>query len=551
MSEFPNSSVLLRRVIWRLYAVKMAWRTFFWFVALSLVYATLFLVARLTGMIPDVFVPATLGWIPGGALLLALLTSRRPSVEAAARRTDSQQGTHDLFLTLTMLDRCTGDYKPLVGRDAEQRARAIKPSIVVPFAWEAPAVVRALSMPAIVGLLALGVLFIPALDPLGLKAQAKEQEILQKRVAESRKETEKRKAQIEKQTDLDNENSEDVTQALEKLVADFQKMRKNEKIENAQRLAGNQKVLGEKWRKLNAEQLKDLMSEGELDQRFGGQDAEQMREWQRELQQGSSESFEKALDELQEDLQQLARTEDPIERSELLKKIEKKLREASDFATDKAGSQPMAAALQRALDQMEALKSAESGELSSEAMQALQESLELSQAEAQELAQAARDAKSLEEALQLISMAKQLNGQEMLDGEMGEGMQTIEDYAELYAQMMGELGEGGPPEGEGMGEGGVAPEDDTVQTDFVDERSKSAVQKGKILLSMKTKGLSDTGEARKEYRAIVSDIKQGVAEAIEQEQIPPGYRDAIQKYFDQFEKVDPALSDGAPAAGPE
>jgi hypothetical protein len=68
---------------------------------------------------------------------------------------------------------------------------------------------------------------------------------------------------------------------------------------------------------------------------------------------------------------------------------------------------------------------------------------------------------------------------------------------------------------------------------------------------MKTKGLSDTGEARKEYREIVGDIKQGVAEAIEQEQIPPGYRDAIQKYFDQFEKVDPALSDAAQETGTE
>jgi hypothetical protein len=549
MSEYPNSGSLLRRVIWRLYAGKIAWRTFVWFVALAVVYAGAFLTARLTGVIPDVFAPITLTWIPVGALLMALLTSRLPSLEAAARCADLRQGTHDLFLTLTMLDRCAGDYKPLVGRDAEQRARTIKAESVVPFSWETPTVIRALSMPAIAGLLALGVLFIPALDPLGFKAEAKEQETLQKRIAESRKETEQRKAQIERQTDLDNENSEDVSQALEKLVADFQKMRKNEKIENAQRLAINQKAMGEKWRKLNAEQLKDLMNDGELDQRFGGQDAEQMREWQREMQQGSSESFEKSLDELQEDLQQLAKTDDPIERSELLKKIEKKLREASDFATDKAGSQPMAAALQRALDQMEALKNSESNELSSEALQALQESLELSQAEAQELAQAARDMKSLEEALELISMAKQLNGQEMLDGEMGEGMQSMDDYAELYAQMMGEMGDGGPLGGEGMGEGGEAPEDDSIQTDFVDERSKSAVQKGKILLSMKTKGLSDTGEARKEYRAIMSDIKQGVAEAIEQEQIPPGYRDAIQKYFDQFESIDPALGDGDPQTG--
>jgi chemotaxis protein histidine kinase CheA len=540
MSDFPNSTALLKRVVYRLYAVKLARRTFVSFLVFAVLYGLALAFTRLTGLVPDVFFPMTLLWVPAAALLAGLAVSRLPSLEQAARQTDSRQGTQDLFLTLTMLDRCTGEYKPLVGRDAEQRARQLKAESVVPFAWERPSVLGGLVMPGVIGLLALGVVFLPALDPFGKQALAKEQETMTRRIAESRKETEARKAQIEKQKDLDNENSEDVEQALEKLVADFQKMRKHEKMENAQRLAVNQKALGEKWRKLNAEQLKELMNDGDLDQRFGGQEADQMREWQRELQQGSSEALEQALEELQQDLQQLAKTDDPLKKGELMKKIEKQLREMSDFATDKAGSQPLTAALQRTLDQMEALKSSDSQELSQEILEAMQESMELSQAECQDLAQAARDAKSLEEALKLISMAKQLNGQEMLDGEMGEGMQSIADYAELYAQMMGEM-DGGPLGGEGMGEGGVAPEDDSIQTDFVDERSKSAVQKGKILLSMKTKGLSDTGEARKEYRSIVSDIKQGAAEAIEQEQIPPGYRDAIQKYFDKIEAVDPAL----------
>jgi hypothetical protein len=30
----------------------------------------------------------------------------------------------------------------------------------------------------------------------------------------------------------------------------------------------------------------------------------------------------------------------------------------------------------------------------------------------------------------------------------------------------------------------------------------------------------------------VREVKQGVSEAIQQEQVPPGYHDAIKKYFD-------------------
>jgi hypothetical protein len=194
---------------------------------------------------------------------------------------------------------------------------------------------------------------------------------------------------------------------------------------------------------------------------------------------------------------------------------------------------------------MPALKSGESQKLADDAMKALQESLELSQAEAQDLAQQARDLKSLEEAMELISMAKQINGQELLDAEATEGCQSLEDYAELYAQMMEGM-EGGELGGEGMGEGGVAPEDDSVETDFVTEKSKSAVQKGKVLLSMKTKGLSDSGEAVQQYRGLVTDIKQTVDEAIEKEDIPPGYIDGIKEYFSTIEKIEPELKTDEP-----
>jgi hypothetical protein len=545
MGDFPRSQRLLHDVAWRMFAVKVARRTFIWFIVLASLYAALLLTARLTGLIPDLFAPATLAWIPAASLLFALLTTRKPKPDEAARCADRSQKTHDLFLTLTMLDNSVGEYKPLVGRDAETRAAKLRGAAVLPFAWDRPAVIRSISIPATLGLLAIGIVLLPSLDPFAVQAAAREKEAVAQRVAESKKQTEKRKTELKKQTDLENENSEEVAQALEKLKADLRKMRKTEKLPNSERLAVNQKAIGDKWRKLNNDQLKELMNGNELDQRFGGENAEEMREWKRELQQGSSEKLQEAIQQLKEDLKQLAKTEDPVERSELARKIEKQLKEMSDFATKEAGSKPLAAALQRAKDQLAAMQNGESEKLEQEALEALQESLELSQMEAENLAQAARDMKSLEEALQLVSMAKKLNSEEQLDGEAGESAQTLEEYAEMYQQMMAGMEGMGELGGEGFGEGGEAPEDDSAKTDFVDETSKSAVQKGKVLLSMKTKGMSDTGEARKEYRQAFDDIKQGVAEAIEQEQIPPGYTDTIKNYFDDIETIDGPVGDAA------
>ena len=54
--------------------------------------------------------------------------------------------------------------------------------------------------------------------------------------------------------------------------------------------------------------------------------------------------------------------------------------------------------------------------------------------------------------------------------------------------------------------------------------------------SMKSKGLGDetNEELKLEYKAALDSVKQGYAEAIEAEQIPPGYRGSIQSYFDSL-----------------
>jgi hypothetical protein len=89
--------------------------------------------------------------------------------------------------------------------------------------------------------------------------------------------------------------------------------------------------------------------------------------------------------------------------------------------------------------------------------------------------------------------------------------------------------------GPGQGEGNIAPEDYSRNQEFQSETSKSAVQAGKVLLSMKSKGLGEKGQAVQDYRGLLQQIKQGASEAILQEQIPPGYHEGIQSYFDTLE----------------
>jgi hypothetical protein len=84
----------------------------------------------------------------------------------------------------------------------------------------------------------------------------------------------------------------------------------------------------------------------------------------------------------------------------------------------------------------------------------------------------------------------------------------------------------------GHGSGGKAEENDAAETDFKRERSPTRLTAGKTLLQWKTKELGPTGTRPEDYQEAVKQVKQGVSEAIAAEQVPPGYREAIQKYFD-------------------
>ncbi len=91
--------------------------------------------------------------------------------------------------------------------------------------------------------------------------------------------------------------------------------------------------------------------------------------------------------------------------------------------------------------------------------------------------------------------------------------------------------------GPGQGQGNIAPEDDSITTNFQTEKDKSKLNAGKILLSWKTKGKAPAGTANKDYQESLNTVKQDAAQAIDSEQVPAGYHDAIKKYFDTIEQA--------------
>jgi hypothetical protein len=88
--------------------------------------------------------------------------------------------------------------------------------------------------------------------------------------------------------------------------------------------------------------------------------------------------------------------------------------------------------------------------------------------------------------------------------------------------------------GGGQGTGAKRPEDDSTHSGFKPEKSKGQLAGGKLLLEWKTKEVGETGARTEEYQSALRNVQQGVAEAIQQEQVPPGYHDTIKRYFDSL-----------------
>jgi hypothetical protein len=554
MPQAPKSQSLIQQVRWRLELAAIGWATLWAFFLCWLLYTLAFLAARLGGFWPGFFTWESLAVIPVVAFLCGLLFHRRPTTADIARLVDQTSGSKDLYLTLAMLDNSAGEYQPLVIQSAEERASSISPAKVFQqrFAhWTARQVWLAVTaIPNLMLVLAVLMVALPQLDPFGMVAAAQKQQKRQERLAESRKATQLRLAEVKKQAEEEAEASE-TDQAIQELKAAFKGMKPQQRNENQSTLMSEQRKLGQKWQQISAEKLKDILKQGSLtDQAFGKTDEDILKKWAKELQEGNAESIQsemqKAMQDLQdlrEQLEQLSKAHTPEEKeaaekqaAELERSLKDRLDKLNEFAEKKVNSEQLSAALERAMQQLQECKSPE---MMQEAMEGLKESMNLSELELEEIAQSADDMKTLEEALKTIQMAKKLNEKEKLDGEQCQNCKSLKDYEELYAQLLAQLGEGNGEGmgGPGIGEGGVAPEDDSVDSDFQSEHSKSQIQAGKVLLSMKTQGEGEDGDVVKDYRKLLNQVKQGVSEAIVLEQVPPGYHDGIKSYFDSLDQA--------------
>ncbi len=528
---------LLERVADRQGIVSLGRRFHVFVLVIAGIYALLLLVSRLSGLIPDLFEWRTLLMLVGAALLLALVSRHQPMAREAAHVVDKRMDTRDLYLTTVLIEHSLGAYKPLVLRQAEEQASSIQPQKVVPYRWGA----EARNVASALALVLAGVLFLPQLDPFGKEQERQRQVERRGQLDQSRKAAALRTAALVSKRE-EGQLAKQVQKAIEELKQTFQQAKPVDREANLQRLIDRQKELGQLWRKASEEKLKNALSQIPTAQRFGAGDMKKMEDWKQAMERGDAGPMKKELAELKELVDELAKQTEGSEGAELKKQIEQRLDNLADFAASEMNWQPLAGALARAMEQLE--MSGLEG-LGGEALKGLKESLDLVDLELADLAELMQDVQALEDALEALQLAKALNLLEGLDGGACAGCKGIGEYAALYAKLLGIQRRIGPGmRGPGVGEGGIAPEDPTLQTSYKPERSKSALTAGKVLLSWKTRELSDPGQAKEEYLEYLEKVKHGVREAILHEQVPPGYHEAIRKYFDTMEETHVEPSEG-------
>lgn len=492
-------------------------------------------VARLLALVPEQAVFVALGVLALGTLLFPLLTTRRPKPPQVARLVDERTNSKELFLTAALIEQSRGDFQSIVIQQAEERATGIEPQRVVPFRWQRGT--RDIFGSA--AILAVALLWLPQLDPFKRQEErnklAKQQEQLEK----AKKATSIRAEQIK---DGDNRDSEHVKQALAALEKTFKEAKPLDKELNLKKLAERQKELGELWRQAASQQRNDAFEKGA--QQFGAVNPQRANQWREDLKKGDLSSMKKEMQGIREEMKRIAAMPESAEKRGAQEQLAQRLNSLADGLKQTANSPQLQAALQRAQQQLDLSKLSE---LSKESLEAAQQSMNLSEQELQQLAQSLQDLQNLEDALKNLQMARQLASQCKLDGEACKECQGQSDYAALYAKLLNNPAGFGPGMGPnpGQGAGGKAPENDEADTDFKKEKSPTQLSGGKMLLQWKVNEVGPTGARAEEYRDAIRQVKQGVSEAIANEQVPPGYHETIQKYFDTLAEQQPA---SAPAA---
>lgn len=546
MSDPKNATNLLTKVRNRLSAVSAARRLHFLGLGGIAVAAVAVVAIRLGGLLPPE--AQNLQWLllmPAAVVLTAILLHRKVETQSAARAVDGFAGTNDLFLTLAALQNSAGEYQPLVLKTAEEKAQGIDASLVVPFRPQ-----RSIGMQLVsLGLLALLILLLPTLDPFGRVEAAVKVREEQKEISNLLKSVKTRREQVAKKVQAAEDREQRIMKQAEELMQKLRSMKPAQKQSNSDALEGQRKQLNQMWKQTNSDELRRMLSEN-ASQLFGSEQNRRMNEWLKDLQQGKTDGLRQKMDQAQETMQAMLNADTAEERQRLASQLRKELEEVRKFSSRKAGSKALENSLDSALKALEALakqqeaaagqkdgaNNSEQSEMERQAREALEESLKMSQSELQELARSATDMKKLEDALKTLQQAQKLNQQGQLDGEQCEGCQTLEEYAQQYAKQMAG-GTNGNAERTESGE--IMAEDDSDPEGYRDEKSRSQIQAGKVLLSIRTREDATEKDFNPDdlraYQNSVQAVKTGVQSAIEAEQIPPGYVDGIRGYFDKLQ----------------
>ena len=490
----------------------------------------LVVVARLLALVPEQAVFITLGVLAVGVFLVPLVVTRRLKPPQVARLVDERTNSKELFLTAALIEESRENFQSIVVQQAEERAGTIEPQRVVPFRWQKGT--RDIFGSA--AILAVALLWLPQLDPFKRQEERNKVARQQEQLEKAKKATVLRAEQIK---EGDNRESEKVQQALAALEKTFKEAKPLEKELNLKQLTERQKELGELWRQAASQQRNDAFEKSS--QQFGAVNPERANQWREELKKGDISGIKKEMQAIKEEMKRLTAMPESAEKRGAQEQLAQRLNSLADGLKQTANSPQLQAALQRALQQLDLSKLSQ---LSKESLEAAQQSMNLSEQELQQLAQSLQDLQNLEDALKNLQMARQLASECKLDGEGCKECQGQADYAALYAKLLNNRTGPGPGMGPnpGQGAGGKAPENDEAETDFKKEKSPTQLSGGKMLLQWKVNEVGPTGARAEEYRDAIRQVKQGVSEAIANEQVPPGYHETIQKYFDSLTEQQPA-----------
>jgi hypothetical protein len=350
----------------------------------------------------------------------------------------------------------------------------------------------------------------PRLDPFGREKERRQLAEQRRTIENVRKSIAMRKAMLQKKQ-AKTTNSPDVAEALNALTSDFRNAKRDTPKANLRRLSDRQQALGKLWKQVKEESMRQNFDRAAAQQRFGAKGTK-FSEWKQQLEQGNTEALKKELEDLKQLAEKLNKATNEAERQKLERELAQRMKDVANFAMHGLNNKAAADAMNQALQQLALTKT---DELTKEALDALQEGLDLAGME-----------------FKAAQMAKMLNQMDQLDGKECGQCKGIGDYIALYEKMLAaRRGTGAGMKGPGTGQGNIAREDDSQETDYKAERSRSEMTAGKMLMKWKVKELAMPGKAREEYETSLREVKQGVNEAITREEVPPGYHDAIKEYF--------------------